>query len=169
MRIILNKKGQIKIQQMAFMLVALTIFFVLVLLFFLSIRTSEVKEGVIETKEEEAVGIVRKLADTPEFEFTGVSNAIDIDKAMVVRSSNRYRDFWGVESIIIKRIYPRGENKDCEFGNYPNCNLIKIFTNEDVAPITSYVSLCRKEIKNGVSYDKCEIGLVMIEVNKTLE
>jgi hypothetical protein len=123
----------------------------------------------IELREQEALGLVTKLASTPEFKFEGITNAIDLDKAMVLKNSREYEDFWGVKSIVIKRIYPNEENVECVAGNYPNCNLIKIFTTKENAPIASYVSLCRKETYQGVSYDKCEVGLLMIEVEEILE
>jgi hypothetical protein len=168
MRVILNKKGQLKIQQMAFMLVALTIFFVLVLLLFLAVKTNQLRDDVQQLNKEQAIGLVSKLASTPEFRFEGIPNAIDLDKAMALRNSRVYKNFWGVKSIVIKKIYPRGNDVVCEYGNYPNCNIIKIFTDKENAPISSYVSLCRKENKDGVNYDKCEIGLLMIEPDKEI-
>jgi len=164
MSTVLNLRGQLKIQQMIFMLLALTLFFSLIALSYLAIKIAGLEDDARELKREKAIGLVTKLASSPEFNFEGVSRAIDADKLMILRDKEEYRDFWGVKGIIVEKIYPLSEDVECRLSNYPNCNKIKLFTNKDVAPVSSYVSLCRKQTVSGRSYNKCEIAILMLEI-----
>ena len=162
-------KGQLKIQQMAFMLLAVTLFFVLVLLFYLTIKTAGLEKDFVNSEKEKAAGLVMRLASSPEFVFEGGSSGIkgvDADKIMVLKDNSKYKEFWGVEGIIIKKLYPPNTNTECTQNNYPNCNLIKVFTTKKSAPTGSYIALCRKESVSGNSYDRCELALLMIETKE---
>ena len=54
MQIVLNRKGQMKIQQMAFILVALIIFLSMASLIYFSIRISSLREGANSLEERNA-------------------------------------------------------------------------------------------------------------------
>src|SRR4030042_5145835 len=92
--VVKNKKGQMKIQQMAFMLMAITLFFVLVGIFVLVIRFSGLKDTAKQLEEENAMLLVSKLANSPEFScenaFGALSNCIDADKIMALGSREEY-------------------------------------------------------------------------------
>lgn len=162
-------KGQLKIQQMTFMLIAVTLFFVLVGMFVLVIKFSGLKESAAELCEENAMLLVTKLSNSPEFscgEVFGSSrtNCIDADKVMILRENiGKYTDFWGVSNIEIRKIYPKDTEKICNLGNYPDCNVIRL-RSKDIAGdyLSNFVSLCRKESFEGVTYDKCELATVMV-------
>src|SRR3989338_5253518 len=62
-----EKKAQMKIQQMAFMLIALMIFFSLVGLLLLKVKFSGLKEKATDISEKNAILLVEKLANSPEF------------------------------------------------------------------------------------------------------
>lgn len=158
-----NKKAQLKIQQMIFMVMAITLFFILAGLFFLSVRITNLEQDVVELNRDKAVSLVNKIASNPEFIFENVPNAVDADKLMILKNEQRYRDFFGVDGIIIEKIYPISNDVDCTLENYPNCNRIKIFTSKDAAVISSFISLCTKETINGNSYNKCELARLMID------
>jgi len=164
MSVILSRQGQLKIQQMTFMLLAVTLFFILVLLFYLAVKTAGLSEDALELEKDKAARLVTKIASSPEFGFEGVAKGVDVDKVMILRNNKEYENFWGIDGIIIRKLYPVAEDRECEFNNYPDCNIIKLFTNRGGAPISSYVSLCRKMGKDGSSYNQCEVGLMMIEV-----
>mgnify|MGYP005630153385 FL=1 len=103
-------KAQMKIQQTAFMLIALTVFFVLVGMFALKMKMSNLQETAGELKEMEAKILLGKLSNSPEFncaESFGdqMTNCIDFDKAMVLKSrASNYSSFWGVKNIEILRL-----------------------------------------------------------------
>jgi len=164
------KKAQLKIQQMAFMLMAITLFFVLVGIFVLVFRFSGLKESVTILEEENAMLLVTKLANSPEFscgESFGSNriNCIDADKVMVLKENiAKYAEFWGVAEIQIRKIYPDNGGIICTFGNYQNCGVIEVFSKNvnSLPPFSNFVSLCRKELYNEEIYDKCELARLIV-------
>ncbi|MEK6855139.1 MAG: hypothetical protein AABX73_02870 [Nanoarchaeota archaeon] len=124
-----SKKAQLKIQQMAFVLVALMIFFSLVALVFLSIWLSDLKGNTQELKDKEALEIIRKISGTPEFTFTSssdCSSCIDLDKVIMAKSMDSYQNLFNLDYLLIERVYPPATGGECTRSNYPNCNQITI-------------------------------------------
>lgn len=162
------KKGQFKVQQMAFMLMAVTLFFVLVGMFFLMIRFSNLKEGATILEERNAVLLASRIANSPEFscgESFGIErvNCVDSDKVMVLKENiERYEGFWGVSSIEIRKI-GYSEEVLCELETYEDCNTIRILGEEEEGTyVSTFVALCKKESEEGVGYDKCELARLFI-------
>lgn len=163
-------KAQIKIQQMLFMLLAITLFFVLVGIFLLVLGSSGLKKSAIELQEKNALMIVTRLANSPEFsceESFGSNkiNCVDADKViMLIQNSKKYDGFWGASNIIIRKIYPEIDGEIvCSLSNYPNCNIIKVYSeNNDGADVSNFVTLCRKESSGGEYYDKCELAKMSV-------
>jgi len=149
---------------------AVTLFFVLVGMFVLVFMFSGLKESATELKERNAMLLVTKLANSPEFscgESFGSNriNYIDADKVMILRENiNKYTDFWDVSNIEIRKIYPKTESEIiCNLGNYPNCNVIRVrLKNVAGTDLSNFVSLCRKESSEGEVYDKCELARLII-------
>ncbi len=166
-----QRKAQLKIQQMAFMLMAVTLFFVLIGMFVLTIYVSELKNSAAVLNEKNALLLVTKLANSPEFScgeaFGSLrTNCIDADKVMILRERiSEYEGFWDVENIEIRKIYPESENKICTLENYPDCDIIKIREGSITAEYSNFVSLCRKEAFEGESENKCELARLMISYN----
>ena len=88
-----QRKAQLKIQQMAFMLMAITLFFALVGMFFLTIQVSRIRESASVLEERNALLLVTKLANSPEFScgnsfdlsIAGIS-CVDSDKVMALKN-----------------------------------------------------------------------------------
>jgi len=164
-----NKKGQLKIQQMVFMLLAVTLFFVLVGLAILAVKMNSLKNTATNLEEKNALLLVTKLANSPEFSCgESFRNAkikcVDSDKIMMLKENiGKYSGFWGINNIEIRKIYPIfSVNKECNLGNYPNCNIIKLKQGKITQEHSNFVSLCRKENIGEDVYDKCEIAKLMI-------
>jgi hypothetical protein len=155
-------RGQLKIQEMAFVLVAIVIFFALVSLAYFSIRINSLDKDVGALKEDEAKEIVKKISGVPEFSFAeDCINCIDLDKVFVLKSRKSYQDFWNLDYLAIEKIYPPGQG-ECTSGNYPNCKSITIINSSDYGTAyNAYVSLCRHEFKEG-GYYKCELGKIYV-------
>lgn len=161
-----NKTGQMKIQQMAFMLIAIVLFFALVAMFVIVFKFSGLKESAAVLEEKNAMLLVAKLANSPEFSCEGAfgsgrTNCIDIDKVMMLKENiAKYRDFWGVSDIEIRKIYPKSASDIiCNTESYPDCNIIRLRSSEIAGTgVANFVSLCRKE-RTG---DKCELGKIIV-------
>lgn len=167
-----SKLSQLKIQQTAFMLLAVTLFFALVGLLVLGFRLSDIKSSANLLEEENAVLLASKLANSPELSCgesfgTEKISCVDADKIMNLKTYiSKYSDFWGVSNIEIRKIYPKSSaDKLCTMSNYPDCNIIRLISNQVIGKSAStFVSLCRKESMEGSQdyYDKCEIAKLII-------
>lgn len=157
-----SKRGQMKIQEMAFVLVAVMIFFGLVALLYFSIRMSGLRGEVETMGQNEAMEIVQKMSARPELAWTAsdCENCIDFDKIMALKENLKYKGFWGLDYLRIERVYPFGKG-ECTKANYPNCKSITLIAKENFGtPPSAFVSLCRYDFKEGQSYTRCEIGKI---------
>jgi len=169
-----SKKAQMKIQQTAFMLIAITLFFVLVGVFFIGFKLSSLKEDVTSLEAKQAKLLVSKLANAPEFACGSAfsekkSNCVDSDKVlMLMKDIDKYKDFWGVKDIKIRKIYPKLDRDIvCDTSNYPNCNIMNIIERGTIGTYEqNFVSLCRKEVVGDKPYDKCEVAILMVSYEK---
>ena len=165
-----TKKGQIKVQQMAFMLVAVTLFFAIAGLFIFRLFFVGVNQAGTDIQEENARLLVSRLASSPEFycgeSFAfGESNCIDTDKIMVlIENIEKYNNFWKVAEIQIRKVHPSEGGIECNGLNYPNCDIFNVYSeNVDKGrEYSNFVSLCRKENAEEELYDKCELGLLLV-------
>jgi len=163
-----NTKGQMKIHQMAFMLLGLVLFFALVALLIFRVKLSGLRESAILAQQENAKLLVSKISNSPEFSCAqdvrgGEIDCIDADKVFVLKSRiDDYYGFWGVSGIEIRKIYPVTDYEECTSSNYPNCNSLKLLESDGGTGVSNFVSLCRKDSSNGNVYDKCEIAKVII-------
>jgi len=161
-----------KIQQMAFMLIAVTLFFALVGMFFLTVVFSEIKQSAELLEERDALLLVSKLSNSPEFSCgdafgTSKTNCIDGDKVMALKKNEaRYLGFWGVNKIEIKKSYPSGSRVECNSNNYPDCDSFKIESSstetDSGVGVSNFVALCRKENFEGKIENKCEMARVVV-------
>jgi len=146
-----SKKAQLKIQQMAFVLVALMIFFGLVALFYFSIWISGIEKSAVERTEQEAFQIALSITGSPEFIFTSssdCSSCIDLEKAASL-DKDKYKNLWNLDYLEIERVYPIPPNKDeCTPSNYPNCGKLTIISDstKNIGSTSRvFVSLVRRE------------------------
>lgn len=160
--------AQLKIQQMAFMLMAITLFFVLAGMFILVISTSNLRETALALEEKNAMLLVSKLANSPEFscgESFGSNkiNCVDADKMMMLKEHIvSYAKFWGVSNIEVRKT--GGNEVMCSLGNYPNCDIIKLRSTNMTSEYSNFVSLCWKDTFEGQLYDKCQVAKLMVWV-----
>jgi hypothetical protein len=169
----MREKAQLKIQQTAFMLIAITLFFVLVGIFILNIYMSNLKGKANELEEENAMALASKIANSPEFSCeqslgNNRIDCIDADKVMILKENiKRYSNFCGVSNIEIRKIYPIQEDRLCDRSNYPNCNKIQLYQKDFSGDsISNFVILCRKETYEGKSYNKCELAKISISYDE---
>mgnify|MGYP001573404596 CR=1 FL=1 len=157
------EKGQMKIQQMAFMLMAVVLFFILAGLFWISIQYVQLHKDATRAEEEKAIIAASFLGESAEFacsENLG-SYCVDTDKLVVLKDKQAYKNFWPYVYIELRKT---GKEKEieCNKANYPNCNLYKILDTgkKSTREARSFVALCRKE--GELVYTKCELGELVI-------
>jgi len=164
-----SKRAQMKIQQMAFMLITITLFFILVGLFVLVWRFGGLRQSAELLEKENVMLLVTKLSDSPEFScgtWDYKASCIDTDKVIMLKKSiNKYSGFWGrnVSNIQIEKIYPKEPRIECNLNNYPDCNVISLLSKETTGvPRFTFVALCRKDLFQDKIYDKCELGRLLV-------
>lgn len=162
-----NKKAQMKIQQMAFMLIAITIFFVLVGLFALTMSSSGLKEKKAALDEKNALLLISKLANYPELSCENAYggdriDCIDFDKAFILKSHPEYSNFLDIKNVQIKKVTSE-EEIICTQENYPDCNFLSLFKeNSEGDDKSMFVALCRKDNFQGSLYNKCELAQLIV-------
>ena len=160
---------------MAFMLIAVIVFFALVGIFVLAFRLSSIKETANLLEEQNAMLLVSKLSNSPEFScensFGGTRvNCVDFDKVIVLKQDiSRYRNFWGVSNIEIRKAVGSGEEVLCSLSNYPNCNTLRLLENSSQGyDYSNFIALCWKENNEGNIGNKCEVAKLIIRYKEKI-
>ncbi len=164
-----NNFGQFKIQQMAFMLIAVTIFFAIVGMLALTIRLSGLKGKAELLQEENSKLLVTKLSNSPEFSCgeafgTRKTNCVDMDKVMMLKENLQdYDKFWGELNIEIRIICPKQTREiPCTLENYPDCNYIQLGEGDISGDFSNFVAFCRKERNGNQIENKCELAKIFV-------
>lgn len=168
-----TKKSQLRIQEMAFMLVAVILFFVLVGLFAFSIFYYNLQKSARQIGEQRTLTSITNLADSPEFSC-GKSkvNCVDFDKAMALMGNKNYENFWPFSSLEIVKLSAFNKNekdmKKCNLENYPDCERLVIYDKKSLeeSTIASFIALCRNEFENN-NYQRCEIAKLVAGTDLT--
>ena len=157
-------RGQFKIQQMVFVLVATLIFFGIVAVFYVSIKFGSVRQDVQDERQESALAQVKKMVGTPEFIWTSwedCASCVDMDKVFLLKNRTSYQGFWkDVALLKVSRVYPKYRTEECTAANYPRCNEITLVKKEGFQSYESFVSLCRYD--GDIGQARCELGKVIV-------
>ena len=132
-----ERKAQLKIQEMAFVLLAFAILASFVLLFFARFQYLSIVKQAEKIREERAIAMLHGIASLPELSCSSSSICIDKGKLEVINKSdtikNNYKELWkssNIKSIVIEtktKTYVVYESSD--IGNFqtyltyvPVCN-----------------------------------------------
>lgn len=158
-----GKKGQMKIQQMAFMLVAVFLFFALVGLFFFGWQYSELKKSYAESQKEQAITSLKVIAGMAELNCDDSRElCLDEDKIQALSESKTYDKIWPVASIKVIKVYPAPEKTiKCPA---PNCSYYNVYDSgqKNVEGFSTFVNICKKIKDEAGRYEKCEIGKLIL-------
>lgn len=158
MRKIMNrkkrKKAQLKIQEMAFMLIALVFLFAIILIFYVNFTISKIQKEAEILKEKRAIEKVKKLTRTPEFlSVDGIG--VDLDKVLVLRDMPEYEELWeDLVEIKIIRLYPEME----EYIIYEkNVRYSESFG--------AFISLCQTIYKEDIGiWQDCDLARLIVSI-----
>lgn len=158
-----TKKTQLKIQQTAFMLLAVGLLVILVVLFYVVIQQRALKKQATVIKENQAVLISEFLSDSAEFSCG--SYCIDTDRMLFLKNRSVYSEFWPVSYIKLRKVYPIKKDIECGIGNYPDCSYFNIYENKEIksaSSVGSFVALCRYEKVEEYPTRICELGKILV-------
>ena len=164
-----TKRGQLKIQQMTIMLLAVTLFFVLAGMLVLVTQVSSLKAKSTIIQSDNAKLLVSKISDSPEFSCgssfgTDMGSCVDADKVFNLKnliSEYGNGNFWGVEGLQIRKIYPDNNQTECTSSNFPNCDVITLIPGNGTG-VSNFVSLCGEYNLNGQIFSRCDLAKVIV-------
>ena len=152
-----SKKAQMKIQEMAFVLIALFLLFSMVFIFYLKIKSSDLDKTSYELKQNKALSTLGQISNMPEFSCSSAlgkdSLCMDEDKLNVMEGREEYKGlFKGIKELKIKKIYPSEE----EFQIYYS-------EKQDYESYAAFASICKQRYDNTGFY-QCSIGIIYLSV-----
>jgi hypothetical protein len=168
-----SRKGQLKIQEMAFVVVALILFFSLAGIFLLNYLYQGDKISIEKQRQEKAAEIAQKFSDIPELAYSNdnakCDNCVDFEKALILKEKTEngvYSSFWNndVNALELEILYPKFRSVECTFSNYPECNKITIKEDKKVSFSGSYVSICRYD--DSLKSKVCYLGLIKVSAKQ---
>jgi hypothetical protein len=146
---------------MAFVLLAIMIFFAMVSLIYFSIRLNALRGDAQDLQDSEAKELVRRLAGSAEFRYDSCDNCIDLDKVLILSEQESYKGFWNLDYLRVDVVYPE-RSGECSKASYPDCKSITVIQNDEDfgIPSSSFVNLCRRAFEGGEYYGECSIGRI---------
>jgi len=161
MKTIFQRKGQLKVQEMAFVLVALMIFFALTAILYLAVRGSLLDQSARDQSDERALEAVRQMASTPEFTWNECKGCIDLDKVFLLKQQIAHnaslQGLWDYDYIAVESLYPARSGGECTPATYPACNITTVLLSQASygVAVSSFVTICRWEAQEQMI---CELG-----------
>jgi len=152
---------------MAFMIVAVFLFFILVSLFLIKIKVGTLEESYGDLQREQAIFSLKTITDMSELNCGSRENlCLDKDKIRIMAGNftESYDDFWPVASIEVYKVYPAfSAIVECPANN---CNYYNIFDNgqSQKEKYSTFVSICERVREDPYTYNRCEIGKLVVGV-----
>jgi len=153
------KKGQMKIQEMAFVLLALVLLAVIGFIFFIKLSQNKLVESAENIREKTAISLLERIANLPELECyckpSCRANCIDEDKLDSFKNrlqgnKNLESLFQGLSNVRIVRIYPPGSD-------------VLIYSSQNPGNASSYstfINTCKYETSGEFNY-KCNMAMLV--------
>ena len=152
----LGKTGQIKIQEMAFVLIALVVLASLVFVFSIKFQSGRISNEAEILNQKRALSLRDKIAFLPEVKCAGMS-CVDRDKVNALKGVEKayLKDlFQGLSEVKIVKIYPNDEEV-----------LIYDDGKEDKTGYSSFINLCELKKTGGQSFDyECGLALLVVSI-----
>ncbi len=147
-----NNKGQLKIQEMAFVLLALVVLGGIVFLFTIRLQSNKLSEEVGSLGQQRALSLRDKIAALPEIKCARGA-CIDEDKVRIIQNYDLEDLFPGVSGARIVQIYPT----DKEIVLYKTGRPAN-------ASYSTFVNLCQqKQIGTTFEYD-CGLAMLLLSI-----
>lgn len=159
-----DKKGQMKIQEMAFVLVTVIFFFALLFLFFARFQYTQLQKTSEEIRELRTVTMLRVVASLPELRcsssFGKATEVACIDKDKLrafdehLGLRKKYENIWKsayITNVTIDEIYPEGQ----KYVVYDRT------ADKSTRTYSTYIPLCEETTQQK---SKCNIAKIKITV-----
>jgi len=161
----LGKSGQYKIQQMAFMILAIFFFFILVGILFVGWQFASIKKNFATLQEEKALSALKVIADSTEFNCDSSRDwCIDKDKLIAFgENSGLYDDYWSVASIEVLMVFPNLNEGDPILCPLKGCDYYVLYDSgqRNRRTYSAYVTVCETVDR---SHEVCELAKLILWV-----
>jgi len=158
----ISKLAQFQIQQMAFMIIAIFIFFALAAIFILQISLSDLEGSSADIRTEKAINFLSTIPSMTELSFDdSCSNCLDKDKLTALSDfGTEYKRFFPLESLRAFKVYPVPEENIIDGDlTCPSRDCIIIFDTDSTSyqEYATFVPVCIKSRRQGVLREECEM------------
>jgi len=152
-----DKRAQVKIQEMAFVLLALVFLFVLGFMFFSRLQFSNMEKRAEELREATALSVLNKISAMPELRCSAslgrATETLCLDKVKIEifseKFSEEYAKIWqGLSYVKVLQIFP----SEKEYVIY--------YKNEGNLSYSNFVNLCSDE-NEGYA---CSLGMILVSM-----
>ena len=149
-------RGQLKIQEMAFVLLAIVIFLALVGLVVFSFRLQGLRATGESRADEQAQSLLQGIIALPELQGT-CQTCLDFDKARALQIQNRsLAKEWQLDYLMIERSSGIGA---CTAGTYPNCKELTLIAGSQYGrALRTFASICYWDAEH--EHERCDLGSV---------
>ncbi len=152
-------KGQIKVQETAFMLLALVMLFALLFMFYMNFQMKQLYSEANKLKEEQAISMLQKLSAMPEFASTAEQGGIDYDKLLALRNVSGYDALWsGIRAIEVVSIFPQNESRAI--------TVYKSKAYGSTLSYSTYIPLCVTRYTNGYIWHDCKLARLVVSIEE---
>jgi len=157
----LERRGQLKVQEMAFVLIALMVFFALAAILYITIRGSLLEQSARDQSDEQALEAVRQIASTPEFTWSECKGCIDLDKVFLLKQQiardASLQGLWDYDYIAVESVYPARVGGECTPATYPACNRTTVLLSQESYGVaaSAFVTICRWDAQEQTV---CDLG-----------
>jgi hypothetical protein len=150
----MNARAQLKIQETAFMLLALAFLFTLLFIFYSNWQVRQIYSEKNKLLEEQAISLLEKFMAMPEFSCLQGS-CLDEDKLVLLRNMTAYNDLWkGISRIQVIEIYPSRQVMTVYQKGKPEVTY------------SSFVPLCKTRQVEGYIWQECSLAKLLVSIEK---
>ena len=153
------RKGQMKIQEMAFVLVAVVFLGALLLLFFARFQAGQIEKTATELRSLRTVTMLRMIASIPELVCKDEAICIDQDKLIAFNSStslqSKYSSLWRASNIVnirVEEAYPRTS---------VSYTIYKRTTQENTITYSTFIPLCSEAQEKTCKIAKIKVTTIV--------
>ena len=146
-------KAQVKVQEMAFVLLALALLAMIAFIFFIRFQSGNIEKAGEEVKRKAAISLLEKIATMQEISCQKSDLCIDEDKLIWIDYKKIKLDsmFQGIKNAKVVRLYPKGKD------------LIIYDSGAGNQSYSTFVNLCWQE-KVGMAIEwRCGIAMLVLE------
>jgi len=147
----MNKKGDLKIQEMAFVLLAIVLLGSLVVVFAVRFQSEDIVSGAEALRQKRALALRDKIASLPELSCARKS-CIDKTRAEMIKNYDVEDLFQGLVGAKIAPVYPEGEE----------IILYDSGKSGNATYYSTFINLC-EQVDTGVTFEY-DCGLAMLLV-----